>query len=293
MGAVFSVPYARLESLAAGPGGRARGGLQPARAHPGREGQDPGRGRARTRMDRAALMLGAEGDGLSTQRPASRPTNGSASRWPTASTRSTSARPPRSPSTPWRRAALSSERPRPRDPAAGSAARPRPSCTAAAAEPAGGPLAALRRRDAERHEQRHRPRTRRAAAAAAADWRAARARHPSAWCAGPVPGRRAGARGPWTRRRDGGRGRGDPCAERRAARPAAGGAGARRSPAAAAVGRGGGRSAGGGLPLGAAGSALAPRPCRPVGTVRRLAAARRGRPPAVAAGPAPRGPRSP
>ena len=67
MGAVFSVPYARLDAWPKGLDVGPRGGLQAPRPHPGREGRRPSTRPPRTRLDRVALMLGAEGDGLSTQ----------------------------------------------------------------------------------------------------------------------------------------------------------------------------------------------------------------------------------
>ena len=99
MGAVFSVPYARLDRLAGRPGGGPRGGLPAARAHPERRRPSRSTRSPPHRMDRVALLLGAEGDGLTARGPGRRRRPGSASRWRTASTPSTSARRPPSPST--------------------------------------------------------------------------------------------------------------------------------------------------------------------------------------------------
>ena len=98
MGAVFSVPYARLTSWP-----EDLSGCCARRASRLLRSPSPTTRSRSTRWppadERLALMLGAEGDGLSTPRLAP-PTNGSASRWPTASTPSTWARRRPSPSTP-------------------------------------------------------------------------------------------------------------------------------------------------------------------------------------------------
>ena len=99
MGAVFSVPYARLDSWPRGPGLGPRRRLHAARPHPGREGRHPRRGRTAPASDRVALMLGAEGDGLSTQALVRRRRVGPHPDGRTASTPSTSQPPRRSPST--------------------------------------------------------------------------------------------------------------------------------------------------------------------------------------------------
>ncbi len=98
MGAVFSVPYARLASWPAGLATVRDAGFRLLALTP-----DPAAASlddvAAHRLDRVALLLGAEGDGLTRPRPAPPPTSPSASRWPTASTPSTSAPRQRSPST--------------------------------------------------------------------------------------------------------------------------------------------------------------------------------------------------
>ncbi len=103
MGAVFSVPYARLDDWPRDLDAVREAGFRLLALTPDARATTMDEA-APHRLDRVALMLGAEGSGL-TARPCGRRTPGSGSRWPTGWTRSTSVRPPQWPSTRSRRAA--------------------------------------------------------------------------------------------------------------------------------------------------------------------------------------------
>ena len=109
LGAVFPVPYARMESWPRGLAAVREAGFKLLALTPAEQATALDKAAPHT-LERAALMLGAEGGGLSTGALRSAE-NGSASRWRTAWTRSTSERPPRWRSTRLRRAARSPDPP--------------------------------------------------------------------------------------------------------------------------------------------------------------------------------------